>query len=281
MSAVPMTRLADRLSERDWQILTTVRAFKYLTTRQLARQHFGLSEPAGVIPRNANHALARLRELGLLENLQRRIGGVRAGSGGHIWQITDRANRLVAEHLHEPRSSRVRTIEPGTTFLDHTLAIAEVVITLQEATRAGDVEIRHIELEPASWRSYLGSGGEKKLLKPDLAATSVAGGFEDLWFWEVDRATEAPNRVARKCLQYQEYRHTDREQNKQGLFPAVVWVVPHQRRLEQLRTRLISEPAVDDRLFTVITPDQLSELTRLGAADFNKQHGGQEGSRSS
>ncbi|MGV1037850.1 MAG: replication-relaxation family protein [Candidatus Nanopelagicales bacterium] len=277
MSGVPRIALTNRLSDRDWQILTTVRAFKYLTTRQLARQHFELNEPAGVIPRNANHALARLRELGLLVNLERRIGGVRAGSGGYVWQITDQANRLLANHLQESRSSRVRTFEPGTTFLDHTLAIAEVVITLQEATRAGEVEIRHIELEPTCWRSYLGSAGERKLLKPDLSAVTVAGGFEDLWFWEVDRATEAPNRVVKKCLQYQEYKRTDREQRAYGLFPAVVWVVPHQRRREQLRTRLIAEPAIEHRLFTVITLDQLSELTCLGADAFTKQLDGQGG----
>jgi hypothetical protein len=58
--------LASRLGERDWEIITTVRSFKYLTTRQISRQHFGLSTDEGPIPRHANHALARLRELGCL-----------------------------------------------------------------------------------------------------------------------------------------------------------------------------------------------------------------------
>lgn len=35
--------LASRLSERDWEIIATLRSFKYLTTRQICRQHFGLA----------------------------------------------------------------------------------------------------------------------------------------------------------------------------------------------------------------------------------------------
>ena len=127
--------VSSRLGERDWQILGTVRAFRFLTTRQLARQHFHLADPHAAIPRSANSALQRLRDLGLLVNLERRIGGVRAGSGGHVWQLTDLANRLLAEHFGEKSRPRLRPSEPSTTFLDHTLAIAEVVITMQNPRR--------------------------------------------------------------------------------------------------------------------------------------------------
>jgi hypothetical protein len=265
-----------RLSERDWQILTSVRAFRYLTTRQLSRQHFSLSPSGGAIPRNANHAFARLRELGLLVHLERRIGGVRAGSGGYIWQITDLANRLLRTRFAEPVGTRVRTFEPGTTFLDHTLAIAEVVITLQEATGNGRVALKRIQLEPDCWRTYLGPSGEPRWLKPDLAMVTESSGFEDHWFLEVDRATEPPNRVVRKCFQYHEYRRTDREQSEHGLFPAVAWVVPTERRREQLRGRLAEERALDDRLFTIITRNELADMTVLGATDFNMHRNDRE-----
>lgn len=267
--------ISSRLSERDWQILGTVRAFRFLTTRQLARQHFALRDPHAAIPRSTNSALQRLRDLGLLVNLERRIGGVRAGSGGHVWQITDLANRLLVEHLGEETGPRIRPSEPSTTFLDHTLAIAEVVITLQSTSRYG-VEIERLQLEPDCWRTYLGGAGETRTLKPDLASTSQTGGFTDFYFWEVDRATEAPNRVVRKCLQYQQYRNTGAEQRAHGLFPAVVWVVPNQRRRDQLVRRLAAEPEIDQRLFTVIELDQLEDLVRMGAEEFKKRTGGQE-----
>ena len=265
-----------RLSERDWQILGTVRAFRFLTTRQLARQHFGLTDPHVVIPRSANGSLQRLRDLGLLVNLERRIGGVRAGSGGHVWQITDLANRILIDHLGEEAGPRLRPSEPSTTFLDHTLAIAEVVISLQSTSRDG-VEIDRLQLEPESWRTYLGAAGETRTLKPDLASTSQTGGYTDFYFWEVDRATEAPNRVIRKCLQYQQYRNTGAEQRAHGLFPAVVWVVPNKRRRDQLLRRLAAEPEIDQRLFTVIELNQIGSLVRLGADEFKKRTGGQEG----
>ena len=272
--------VSSRLGERDWQILGTVRAFRFLTTRQLARQHFHLADPHAVIPRNANSALQRLRDLGLLVNLERRIGGVRAGSGGHVWQLTDLANRLLVEHLGEESGPRLRPSEPSTTFLDHTLAIAEVVITMQNTDRAG-VETTQLQLEPACWRTYLGSAGETRTLKPDLASVNQTGGFTDFYFWEVDRATEAPNRVIRKCLLYQQYRATGAEQRLHYLFPAVVWVVPNQRRLEQLTRRLSDEAEIDQRLFTVITLDQLDDLVRLGADDFKNRTGGQKGGQPS
>lgn len=268
--------ISSRLSERDWQILSTVRAFRFLTTRQLARQHFGLSDPHAVIPRSANSSLQRLRDLGLLVNLERRIGGVRAGSGGHVWQITDLASRLLIDHLGEETGPRLRPSEPSTTFLDHTLAIAEVVITLQSTCRDG-VEIKRLQLEPGCWRTYLGAAGETRTLKPDLASTSQTGGYTDFYFWEVDRATEAPNRVIRKCLQYQQYRNTGAEQRAHDLFPAVVWVVPNNRRRDQLVRRLAAEPEIDQRLFTVIELDQIASLVRLGADEFKKRTGGQEG----
>ncbi|OUZ08147.1 hypothetical protein BHE97_14535 [Aeromicrobium sp. PE09-221] len=268
--------VSSRLSERDWQILGTVRAFRFLTTRQLARQHFDLSDPTAVIPRSANSALQRLRDLGLLVNLQRRIGGVRAGSGGHVWQITDLANRLLVEHLGEETGPRLRPSEPSTTFLDHTLAVAELVITLQSTNHHG-VEIERLQLEPDCWRTYLGAAGETRTLKPDLASTSQTDGFTDFYFWEVDRATEAPNRVLKKSLQYQQYRNTGAEQRAHGLFPAVVWVVPHKRRRDQLVRRLADEPAIDQRLFTVIELNQVAQLVQLGADEFRKRTGGQEG----
>lgn len=177
--------------------------------------------------------------MGLLVNLERRIGGVRAGSGGYVWQITDAANKLLAQHLGEEHRGRRRPSEPSTTFLDHTLAVAEVVITLQESSH-DDIVIEHLQLEPDCSRTFIGAAGEPRTLRPDLRSTSRSGGFTEV-------------------------------------FPAVVWVVPHARRYEQLRRRLAADPEIDQRLFTVIQLDQIGELLRLGADEFKQRTGGQEG----
>jgi hypothetical protein len=175
---------------------------------------------------------------------------------------------LLSEHLNESATGRIRVFEPSTTFLEHTLAVAEVVISLQEVSNNGQIKLLHLQAEPECWRSYLGSSGETRWLKPDLAVITKSGGYEDHWFMEVDRATEPPNRVIGKCRQYEEYRRSDREQTKHGVFPAVVWVVPNERRRNQLRGRLASEVANDDRLFTVVTPSDIGALVVAGASDF-------------
>lgn len=280
MSAV-YEALDRRLSERDWLILRSIDEYRYLLTRQLARLHFGLAAETKTIPRTANLALGRLRDLGLVRDLDRRIGGVRAGSSGKVWQLTETAKRLIAWKDNQPNGPRVRATEPGMTFLEHALAVAEVVLDLKDAAVRRDVTISRIELEPAAWRPYLDRSGATVRLKPDVAIVTRTNGYEDAWFLEVDRETEPPNRIVRKCLQYQNYRHTGHEQALSGIFPAVVWVVPSMRRRDQLRTRLRDEPRVDNRLFTVITPASLGELIALGAADFNKQSGGQEGGTTS
>ena len=146
--------------------------------------------------------------------------------------------------------------------------MAEVVISLQEVSNNGQIKLLHLQAEPECWRSYLGSSGETRWLKPDLAVVTKSGEYEDHWFMEVDRATEPPNRVIGKCRQYEEYRRSDREQTKHGVFPAVVWVVPNERRRGQLRGRLAREVANDDRLFTVVTPSDIGALVVAGASDF-------------
>ena len=273
MKAQRLSQVDHLLSDRDWLILSSVQGFRFLTTRQIARQQFNHLPGPGPIPRNANQALARLREYGLLSNLDRRIGGVRAGSGGYVWQLTELGDRALKTHLGQERHSRLRPYEPSTSFLDHTLAVAEVVITLQEISGNGRIAVLHFQLEPECWRSYLGPSGETRTLKPDLAVITKSLGFEDHWFIEVDRATEPPNRVVKKCLQYQEYLASGSEQARVGLFPAVVWAVPNERRRDQLSRRLRDEAAIDPRLFTVATTGDIEELVGVGAEEFHRQRG--------
>lgn len=70
----------------------------------------------------------------------------------------------------------------------------------------------------------------------------------------------------RTCLNYQEYQRSGTEQERLGLFPAVVWIVPTARRRQTIEIHLKENPAVDTRLFRVITLDELETLMEHGAA---------------
>ncbi|WP_460015850.1 replication-relaxation family protein, partial [Mycobacterium avium] len=80
MNAPDVEELASRLSERDIAILGSIAEHQFLTAHQVEVLHFADLPAAG--NRIARRTLARLRDHRLLGTLKRRIGGVRAGSGG-------------------------------------------------------------------------------------------------------------------------------------------------------------------------------------------------------
>ncbi len=278
ISGRELDRIQQRLSTRDSAILGVVAEHRYLTTKQISRFIFVDKPTETAALRAANRTLSKLADLLILQSLQRRIGGVRAGSGGYVWHLTDAGARLLRKETGTEggNTSRQRSIEPSSTFLEHTLAIAEVHLHLRQATSEANITLRPPQLEPDCWRAYVGSGGGTLRLKPDLAITTLTGDYEDHWFIEVDRDTEPPSRIIRKCLQYQEYQRTGTEQHRIGVFPAVVWIVPGTIRREQLQRRLSAEPAISKRLFTVVTLDHLASLISEGANHINPT-GGQQG----
>jgi len=259
--------IQESLSDRDIEITETVAIHRFLTTRQICRFQFMEKPTKTAALRSANRVLAKLRDLRVLVSLERRIGGVRAGSGSYVWGLGPVGARLLNQaNQVEELPVRHRAHEPSLTFLKHTLAVAEVALRLAEAQRAGRFAIMDIQHEPACWRAYNGSGGGTLRIKPDLAVVSATEDFEDHWFFEVDLATEPPSRVVRTCLSYQEYHRSGVEQRRVGLFPAVVWIVPTAHRKETILLRLKDDRTIDVRLFRVITLDELETLTERGAA---------------
>ena len=59
-------------------------------------------------------------------------------------------------------------------------------------------------------------------------------------------------------------RDTGADQQRTGVFPLVVWVVPHTRRRRRLQEAIARDAALNPRLFRVITPDQLPALIHDG-----------------
>jgi protein involved in plasmid replication-relaxation len=122
--------VAERLSDRDRAIIGSVARLRLATGAQLERLHFHGLSPR-VRARVRRRVLARLVAWRVLMCLERRIGGVRAGSTGLTFALDTAGQQLVR---HRDGSSR-RPREPSVTLLGHTLSIAEVYVALVERSR--------------------------------------------------------------------------------------------------------------------------------------------------
>lgn len=264
--------LEKNLSERDFKMLRTLREYRYMTTHHFRRLYFTTSASELAAIRTTNYALAKLRDSGLISPFARKIGGIRAGSGMYVWALTPSGARLLAIRERNEDVPRKRSHDPSLAFLEHTLAVSEVFVRLNEMAREGRLSLLTAANEPGCWRSYSGAGGEVKTLKPDMFAITASGEYEDNWLLELDRDTEAPSTVLKKCKQYITYYKTGREQHKYGVFPCVVWIVPDTKRRTALERHIRkSIPAKESRLFLVILMDEMEALLTNGAENFNKE----------
>ncbi len=258
-----LVETAAALSERDRDILTAVQRYRYLLTGQIQRLYFYTAATQTAAHRAVARSLKRLRGLGLVDHLARRIGGVRAGSGGLVWHLTHAGERLL--RLNEQSASPVRRFfEPSPYFLAHSLAVAEVAVNLTEICREQrGMKLTALQPEPECWRTY-SEYGSMLSLKPDLFAITMSGQYEDRWFIEVDLATESPSKVVDKCERYHKYYRSGLEQQEAGVFPLTVWIVPTVERKEKLIKHIREAFDKQPRLFTVITKDELWALVCQG-----------------
>jgi hypothetical protein len=258
--------LAQQVVDRDHEVLSSLERFRLLDTKQIQRLHFidHLSELAAA--RACNRALLRLRDLGLVAALERRVGGARKGSASYIWQLAATGERLL--RLTRGQAHRRRFMEPGATFVNHTLAVNEVAVSLLEAdrTRPGFI-VDELTTEPRNWRSFLGPSGETRWLKPDLTVVTVLteenDEFEEHAFLELDLGTEHLPRIRNKCQIYAAYAATGAYQADHGLFPAVIWISPDKRRRAALAATISGLDGPLQGVFGVASPEAyLRQATR-------------------
>lgn len=263
--------LLESLSERDLSILESIRKYRALTTALIRRLHFPNASDAATQP-SPGHAtepaasvatirvLTRLESHRLIARLQRRIGGVRAGSSGITWQLGSIGERLL--RLRHGESARRRYSEPSSAFVAHPLAVADLAVTMHELDRSRAIELLRVEAEPLCWRSFLSPHGARAWVKPDLFAITAGGDFEQHWFIEADNATEHAPVIARKALAYRRYAASGIYQEQHGVFPAVTWIVPDAKRQSGIKAVLAGESnlaeVVKAGLFHVLTTGQFS-----------------------
>lgn len=245
--------IIEHLSERDLEITKMVGQFKLASTLQIQRVYFANMRTWSTGARLCRRVLERLVRDKVLTRLERRIGGVRAGSSSFIYALGSVGQQIESDYKPHKYSR-----EPSEMFVDHTLAITEIYVKLREST----VAIADFESEPSCWRPFGFTYGGKDILKPDLYAR-LQHGYEELsWFVEVDRATEHREAINRKLKTYIEYFNTGIEQTKKELFPRVLWIVPNEKRKVWLETLIASYDKQVKGLFAVCVEQNTIETLR-------------------
>ena len=257
-----MTRRPMRhLTDREAGIVGAVGDHRVLTGAQLQRWFFPAmpdGSAAGAL-RRTQRCCHRLVDERVLDTLDRRVGGVRAGSSGFCYVLGTEGQRLIQP---ERRARRAGTL--GAAYVDHAIASAELNVRLIEAHREAQIDGFEVETEPECWRSFLGTAAQPVALKPDLFLSTRSGGLERRWFVEVDRSTASLVRVANKCRLYLAYLRSGEEQRLHSVFPKVLWTVPTARRLQQLTDVVSGLPPPADRLFTVSLHDNAIDHLKGG-----------------
>jgi hypothetical protein len=249
LSAAGLERLRWELSPRDWAVLHDIDRCRLMSGRQLQWLHVGEGETAA---RAARRLLARLSRHGLVARLERRVGGLRAGSSGYVYGLGATGVRLL-----RPDAPRRRLHEVRDGFLSHTLALADLYVSLRQAEQRGGLELLTVETEPRSWRR-LGDGDS---LKPDLHVVIGIGEEALHSFVELDQGTEHSPALLRKLRQYETAYRSGAVEAEGGVFPRVVWLVPSEHRAAQLR-RLIGSPRLTAELHAVaLQTEALAVLT--------------------
>jgi Replication-relaxation len=259
VSARAVTQLRERLSTRDMAIIGQVAELRLMSARQIQAVHFpdAAHHNEQAATRARQRVLMRLTRERLLSRLERRIGGVRAGSAGMVLALGPIGQRIL-----DGSGPRRRFYEPTLRFFDHTLAVAQLVVDLSVAARDGLLDLLACQAEPQCWREFGGMGG-RRVLRPDAFVVLGVGVYELRWFVEVDRASESLPVIVRKCRLYADYYQSGREQAAHGgVFPRVAWVTPDERRAVALRRAIGRDRSLPARLFVVTTSAQAVALLR-------------------
>jgi hypothetical protein len=261
------------LSDRDEAILEALRQHRLLTAGQIERLCFDGRHASPMATRRRTQAvLRRLHQRQLIARLERRQGGVRAGSAGFTYWLTTRGHRAIGVG-----GKRARW-QPSERLVDHLLATSELSVQLHQAARRGQIGDLQVTHEPDSWRRFVGAHGSVVVLKPDLLVELTTDGWELRWFVEIDRATEHLPTIIGKCAAYERYWRSGHETTIHPVFPRVLWSVPDPPRANAIKAAIDRTSDLTGDLFRVATTPQTLQLLQGGGpqlATTNPSKGGE------
>jgi hypothetical protein len=271
------TELLTQLSERDYAVIHQVAKLRFVSGSQLARLCFTDNTDVAHNARAARRTLLRLVRLGILERLDRSIGGIRAGSAGYVYHLGLAGQRIAVAREWQPERRGRRLLTPGNLFVRHTLAVAELHTQLVEGDRARRFKLLELTAEPSCWRSFDGTGGQRSILKPDSYVRLGIGPYEDSYFLEVDRGTEGSRALERQLQLYIDYHASGKEQARCQVFPRVLWLVPSEQRKATLVDSLARLPAESWELFQVARFDEVLKVVETDCNANCQQIGSKDG----
>jgi hypothetical protein len=248
-----LSDLQRRLTALDWQLLQLLDAVGYATTRQL--EHAALpAEGSPARARRVRRRLQALRRAAAVYRFERLVGGLGGGSRQAVYTL-DRAGQRLLHPDDQRQATRRRPQDRGLTFLGHTLAVTEHLVSLTRYIEARP-GLRLVSWmgEPACHVAYH-HAGRLAYLTPDALA-QVQTGATDIWtMLEVDRGTEGLSTLLRKADTYLAYaaRHPET--------PQVAWSFPNAARAERFGRALREgnraasySRRLAEQLFVITTP---------------------------
>ena len=259
------------LTERDARILASIAEFRLLSTTQIRELHFAAHASADASVQACWAVLRRLEELRLLQRVGRRRRFAGGGSTPVTWALDAAGERVTRFLGGEANAPRRRNLLPVGDDYHHTLAVADVYIRLVRAHRTGKIELLETHAEPGAWRTHPGQLGRVITLKPDLVLVTQTPEYRDHWFTEVDLGHQSVPRLIRKCLRYEHYRASGIEQQKLGLFPRVLWLLPDEHRVRKLRDAIAGEKQLRSGMFLVTVPEHLIEAICTGESTLRTE----------
>jgi hypothetical protein len=253
--------LVSRLSARDFEILESLHHCRVLSGNQLERLHF-YTLSSHTRARTRRLVLARLTSWGVIAPLERRIGGINGGSSGLIFSLDTAGQRLLQARFADTNNAARRNRRPwtpGQMFVQHSLSVAELYVSLMELSRSCSFALVHFQAEPASWWPD-GAGG---WLKPD-AYLLLETATTRMHFWaEIDRSTESLNTLRRKFMTYLDFLRRG-QLGPHEVMPLVVVSVLDVRRRAAVSQVIANLPAPAEQLFVVATAvEAASTLAKL------------------
>lgn len=228
----------ETLTTYETSLIAHLARVRIATRKQLVRLQPPAASPLAET-RRLQRSLVSLVERRVLARLDRPIGGRRGGSDGPLYALDVIGQRLAWEGTRPLR----RPWFVGDRFVAHVLAVTDTYVRIVEGTRAGRLQVIDFDGEPGCWRHFLGSSGERQSLKPDAFVRAVEGDWEHLVFLEIDLATESLGTIAQKAKVYGHAYRAGGEQQRLGIFPAVVWLTVSERRRAALVDVLSRLPA--------------------------------------
>jgi hypothetical protein len=255
LTSVRLQLLADELTPRYTAPLPHLARVRLLTGAQLDRL---LTEPelsGETLRRVRRRVMTRLHRAGLVAMLGRRIGGVRAGSAGHVYTLTTAGHRLLALLNGAPAPARKQPSHtPGPLFLSHTLTISGIYVDLVENSRGDGFQMASFVTEPHCWHPV----GNGAYLRPDAYVVLRATTHADCWWLEIDQSTEIVPRLRAKTRTYRDFL-TSGGTGPDRVPPRVLFTAPDQARADTI-TGLLGTPQDKGASITVTTHDQAAQL---------------------